>query len=34
MIIGVWRGRTSAADADRYERFLKETAYPDYSATG
>lgn len=30
MIIRVWRGRTSAADADTYERFLKETAYPDY----
>jgi len=30
MIIRVWRGRTSAADADGYERFLKKTAYPDY----
>ena len=30
MIIRVWRGQTSAADADKYERFLKETAYPDY----
>jgi heme-degrading monooxygenase HmoA len=30
MIIRVWRGRTSAAEADKYERFLKETAYPDY----
>ena len=30
MIIRVWRGRTRAADADRYERFLKETADPDY----
>jgi heme-degrading monooxygenase HmoA len=30
MIIRVWRGRTRAADAVGYERFLKETAYPDY----
>jgi hypothetical protein len=30
MIIRVWRGRTSAGDADGYERFLKEMAYPDY----
>jgi heme-degrading monooxygenase HmoA len=30
MIIRVWRGRTSATDADGYERFLKKTAYPDY----
>ena len=30
MIIRVWQGRTSAADADGYERFLKKTAYPDY----
>jgi heme-degrading monooxygenase HmoA len=30
MIIRVWRGRTAVADADRYEHFLKETAYPDY----
>ena len=30
MIIRVWRGQTSIADADRYEDFLKRTAYPDY----
>lgn len=30
MIIRVWRGRTSPADAESYERFLKKTAYPDY----
>ena len=30
MIVRVWRGRTSVTKADEYERFLKETAYPDY----
>ena len=30
MIIRVWRGTTSVAKAAEYERFLKETAYPDY----
>jgi hypothetical protein len=30
MITRVWRGSTSAASADGYEAFLKETAYPDY----
>lgn len=30
MITRVWRGRTSAAKAEGYERFLRETAYPDY----
>ena len=30
MIVRVWRGRTSGPKADEYERFLKETAYPDY----
>ena len=30
MIIRIWRGQTSAANADGYQRFLKETAYPDY----
>ena len=30
MITRVWRGKTSAEKADGYERFLKETAYPDY----
>jgi heme-degrading monooxygenase HmoA len=30
MIIRVWHGRTTVAKADDYERFLKETAYPDY----
>jgi hypothetical protein len=30
MIIRIWRGQTSAANADGYEHFLKETAYPDY----
>ncbi len=30
MIVRVWRGRTSVPKADEYQRFLKETAYPDY----
>lgn len=30
MIVRVWSGRTSVAKAPEYERFLKETAYPDY----
>ena len=30
MIVRVWSGRTSEAKAPEYERFLKETAYPDY----
>lgn len=30
MIVRVWRGKTSSAGADEYERFLRETAYPDY----
>lgn len=30
MIIRVWRGKTSTAKADPYEKFLRETAYPDY----
>jgi hypothetical protein len=30
MIIRLWRGRTSASDADGYERFLKEMPHPDY----
>jgi heme-degrading monooxygenase HmoA len=30
MITRVWRGCTSTASADAYEKFLKETAYPDY----
>ena len=30
MIIRVWRGRTSTVDAEGYERFLREKAYPDY----
>jgi heme-degrading monooxygenase HmoA len=30
MIVRVWRGKSSAADAEAYTRFLKETAYPDY----
>jgi heme-degrading monooxygenase HmoA len=30
VIVRVWRGRTSVAKADEYERFLKDTAYPDY----
>ena len=34
MIIRVWRGRTSVPKADEYERFLKETAYPDYGDVG
>ena len=32
MIVRVWRGRTSEEKADGYERFLKETAYPDYGS--
>ena len=34
MIIRVWKGRTSADKADGYERFLRETAYPDYGDRG
>jgi heme-degrading monooxygenase HmoA len=30
MIIRAWRGRTTTANADDYETFLKKTAYPDY----
>jgi heme-degrading monooxygenase HmoA len=30
MIIRVWRGRTRITDADQYERFLRQMAYPDY----
>ncbi len=30
MIVRVWSGRTSEAKADKYGRFLKEMAYPDY----
>jgi heme-degrading monooxygenase HmoA len=30
MIMRIWRGRTGAAKADAYQRFLKSTAYPDY----
>lgn len=30
MIVRVWSGRTAEAKAPEYERFLKETAYPDY----
>jgi heme-degrading monooxygenase HmoA len=30
VIIRVWRGQTSTAKADEYQRFLKDTAYPDY----
>jgi heme-degrading monooxygenase HmoA len=30
VIVRVWSGRTSEAKAGEYERFLKETAYPDY----
>ena len=30
MIVRVWRGKTSSAKAHAYERFLSETAYPDY----
>ncbi|KAA0254348.1 antibiotic biosynthesis monooxygenase [Acidobacteria bacterium ACD] len=30
MVVRVWSGRTSEAKAREYERFLKETAYPDY----
>ncbi len=30
MIVRVWSGRTTQAKAHDYERFLKETAYPDY----
>jgi heme-degrading monooxygenase HmoA len=30
MIVRVWRGRTRIPDADGYEHFLREMAYPDY----
>ncbi len=30
MVIRVWRGKARPANADAYERFLSETAYPDY----
>lgn len=30
MIVRVWRGKSSAANAETYTRFLRETAYPDY----
>jgi heme-degrading monooxygenase HmoA len=30
MITRVWRGRTSPANADAYEDFLRRTAFPDY----
>lgn len=30
MIVRVWRGKTSAAKAESYGNFLRETAYPDY----
>lgn len=30
MIARIWRGRTSLAKADDYEKFLKDMAYPDY----
>ena len=30
MIVRVWRGRTSESKSQGYEKFLKETAYPDY----
>jgi len=30
MVVRVWRGKSSAADADAYLRFLQGTAYPDY----
>jgi hypothetical protein len=28
--VRVWRGKTNSAKADAYERFLRETAFPDY----
>jgi heme-degrading monooxygenase HmoA len=30
MVVRVWRGKSSAANADAYEKFLQHTAYPDY----
>jgi heme-degrading monooxygenase HmoA len=30
VIVRVWSGRTAEAKAPEYERFMKETAYPDY----
>ncbi len=30
MIVRMWRGRASLSRAGQYEKFLKETAYPDY----
>ena len=32
MIVRVWQGRTTVSKADDYQRFLKETAYPDYGS--
>jgi heme-degrading monooxygenase HmoA len=32
MIVRVWRGKSRVANASMYEKFLKETAYPDYGA--
>lgn len=32
MVVRMWHGKTSAAKADEYERFLRETAYPDYGS--
>lgn len=30
MVVRVWRGKSRAVGAATYERFLQETAYPDY----
>jgi heme-degrading monooxygenase HmoA len=30
MITRIWKGRTGKDGADAYERFLRETAFPDY----
>ena len=30
MIVRVWRGKTTTANAESYGTFLRETAYPDY----
>ena len=32
MISRYWRGRTSGADADAYERFLRESLFPELNA--
>jgi len=33
MIARMWRGRTRAADRDRYLEYLRRTGFPEYAAT-